>query len=132
VVHGDFHNENVIFKGGKAKWIIDLDDVRFGWSGEDVVTFAIFSGGGGCFTLSGITHAKPLFEYFIKYSKATREEMSLSIDATLLRLALSFRLEEWVLKDSSSQAINLINRDLIKYRLFISNYDAIHEAWACV
>ena len=130
VVHGDFHNENVLFKLGTAQWIIDFEEVRSGWIGEDIITFAIFASSQANVAADTIDKMRPMIQRFKDLTSASAEQMSTSIDATLVRLALSTRIEEWSLLDDTGISVRLLHRDAARFASFLIHREALHEAWS--
>jgi Ser/Thr protein kinase RdoA (MazF antagonist) len=130
VVHGDFHNENIIFHNGCATWVIDLEETRLGWDGEDVVTFAILASGQAEISGAALERIAPLIHSFRVLTGVGRQDISASIYATLMRLAASTRLEEWALTDTSGVAIALVCRDATRFESILASIEDIHEVWA--
>jgi Ser/Thr protein kinase RdoA (MazF antagonist) len=112
VVHGDLHNENVVFRPDSSSVIfLDWERARFGMQAEDAATFSLFAFCNSSFADAGLHR---LWSFMSAYGvKAGLDPMQLEtgIRATLLRLLRSSFIEQLCMRSPSRLSMSLLVRD---------------------
>lgn len=118
LVHGDFHNENLLFKDNKLVGIVDFELSHFGNRMEDIINFILFAFCNNEFSDKNLSHSKQFLKEYYKESPFELAELKFGVDFNIYRFASSVVLEEILYKEKNMFFYELIKRDLQKFKYF--------------
>ncbi len=95
LIHGDYHNENLLFNSdGDVTALLDLEDVRTGHAVEDVVMFIMLACFNSGFGPSNVEKASHFIHAYRKKATLTREDLELGLVNYLHKACSSVFLED--------------------------------------
>jgi Ser/Thr protein kinase RdoA (MazF antagonist) len=122
LVHGDFHNENLVFKVGyRLPYVLDFEAVHYGHFMEDVFNFLHFGCFNSGFNPKNFDKAQCFLKAYLSRQAATPEEIDFGLRFSLYRQASSFFLEKSLYETRDQSFIMLLERDLKKITYFRHN-----------
>lgn len=128
LVHGDFHNENLIFdEKHHVKFLLDFESIHLGHRMEDVMRFIQFA----CFNTGYSDQNFLKAHYFLSAYKNVysfdKAALRFSLQHSLFASCSSFFLENSLYEQRNSSVIDMLKRDLKKLRYFQYNLDEFLE-----
>lgn len=121
LVHGDFHNENLLFKDNKLVGIVDFELSHWGNRMEDIINFILFAFCNNDFSDKNLIASKEFLKEYHKEYPFTFSELKFGVDFNIYRFASSVVLEEILYKEKNMFFYELIKRDLRKFQYFKQN-----------
>ena len=118
VIHGDFHHNNLLFKNNQLVAILDLEDLGYGYTSEDLLRFIL------C-----LIARQPLFfpkkKYLYTYLDFITKEFSYSKEEWLTGLN-SFTLQKYKKVFSKDKKANFSScKKMVQLLLFMRQYNQI-------
>lgn len=113
LVHGDFHNENLLFNDEhKLVIMLDFEESHYGHATEDILHFmqlACFNSG---YCKSNIDIAKFFLKQYIAHNIISSRHIELGGHLYLYRIASSFFLEKKLFTSGCEELAHFLQRDL--------------------
>lgn len=110
IVHGDFHNENILLRGNDVVAIVDFEMLQFGRVEDDLVVFIILACCNGGFTDENLAKGRIVVEEYQRQCP-----FSLDIESALLRFiyrnSLSLFFEQMFIDKPEEIYLNIIDRN---------------------
>lgn len=114
-VHGDFHNENIIFDDSlKITRLLDFEESHIGCRVTDVLHFVLIACCSTGFQLSHLEKAQFFVRKYCDIFPLTHEEVVCGIYCALLKDCRSFFIEKKLYETNNLFFIHLVKRDLEK------------------
>ena len=128
LIHGDFHNENLLFDDrDNIAGILDFEESHYGHPMEDIMHFVEL----GCCNMghneANFQKARCFFSSYSKINKLTPEEIELGLHLYLYKISSSFFLENKLYDSSSDELITLIERDIKSLEYFATHSNQFIE-----
>lgn len=125
LIHGDFHNENLLFNEAKQiVGILDFEEVCFGPGIEDLMSFIQFGCCNTGFELNNMKKARFFFQSYLEKHPLSKEEIYYGINYSLYRFAGNFFLENKLYETRDKFFSDLLLRNLNKIIYFTKNLKA--------
>lgn len=121
LVHGDFHNENLLFKDQKLVGLVDFELSHLGHRMEDAINFILFAFCNNDFSDDNLSISKEFIKEFHELYPFDISELKFGVDFNIYRFASSVVLEDILYKEKNMFFYELIKRDLDKFKYF-KNY----------
>lgn len=119
LVHGDFHNENILFDStGNVVAILDFEETHLGHRARDVFTFVNFACCNTGFSDDNLTKAKYFLESYDSSHLLTEREIEAGAADLVRDICGRFFLEEELLRTGHAELIGYLERDLRKIDYF--------------
>lgn len=118
LVHGDFHNENLLFKDQKLVGLVDFELSHLGHRMEDAINFILFAFCNNDFSDDNLSISKEFIKEFHKVYPFDISELKFGVDFNIYRFASSVVLEDILYKEKNMFFYELIKRDLNKFKYF--------------
>ncbi|MBD3208011.1 MAG: phosphotransferase [Candidatus Nealsonbacteria bacterium] len=122
LVHGDFHNENLIFSDEIV--LLDLEEMHFGHRMEDLVSFILYACCNTGFEEKNLKNAKTFLDLYSKKHPLSEEEVRLGFHYSLFKSCDSFFIEKESLKKKDEFLVSLLRRDITKFSYFENNLES--------
>jgi len=121
LVHGDFHNENLIFSDEIV--LLDLEEVHFGHRMEDLVSFILYACCNTGLEEKNLKNAKIFLDLYSKKHPLSKEDVRLGFHYSLFKSCNSFFIEKEALKKKDEFLVSLLRRDIAKFSYFENNLE---------
>ena len=112
VIHGDFHNENILFQEDDVVAILDFENVRLGDLQHDLASFVHLACCNDGFSDTNLHKAKVFVSTYAETLPDTTIDMRRSFRGYACRRACSTALEETYMRSGDSGVITLLQRDI--------------------
>ncbi len=124
-VHGDFHNENLLFNDERLVAVFDFELAHQGHFLEDAVNFVWFSFLNTSFSKKNITKALSFLRTYFKVKPFSNQDIKNAVQFTILRFSTSIFLETLFLEKKDPFIFTLIKRDIKKFRWLKKNHQKL-------
>lgn len=124
-VHGDFHNENILFSKSGVKAILDFELSHKGNSAEDMVNFVWFAFLNNDLSDKSLSKAHDFLKICENVAKVSKTDLENAFKLTFLRFVQSSVLENSLIEYKEPFYEGLLQRDLKKFREIDSNMSRI-------
>ncbi|HSQ97458.1 MAG TPA: aminoglycoside phosphotransferase family protein [Rickettsiales bacterium] len=122
LVHGDFHNENILFDlNDKILCFLDFEEMHIGNKMEDVINFILFACCNSGFKEINLKKSKIFINHYNECNSITKNDMDFGLEYAILRLVSSFFLENKLYESKDLFFTKLLERDLNKIKYFKEN-----------
>jgi Ser/Thr protein kinase RdoA (MazF antagonist) len=122
LVHGDFHNENLLFdKHQNVLCVLDFEEVHYGYASEDVLNFINFACCNSGYNEHTIRTARYFLKEYIALHHLSKQEIELGVRLMIYRLASSFFLETELYASREYFLKQFLVRDIGKFTYFKDN-----------
>lgn len=119
LIHGDFHNENLLFdKNKKLAYILDFEETHYGHRMEDIIQFIDLACCNTGYSPENFNKACFFLEAYSSQNFVTEEELTFGIQFYLLSVASSFFFENKLYTERDTNLVEFIKRDLNKLIFF--------------
>lgn len=125
LVHGDFHNENILFSNDRLAALLDFDLCHLGNRMEDVFNFLWLAFFSGAINDETVEQAKSYLNEMNAVYAFTPDELSFGFSFMLYSFATSVFIEQNAIKGENPLFSDLIERDLNKAEYLIENRNAL-------
>lgn len=110
-VHGDFHNENIIFNHKKAIHLLDLEEIRLGSRTEDVFHFIFLACCNSGFSPTNLEKARVFFQSYNSQYPFVEADLHTLLQFELYKIISTFFLETQNPLLSRNTQLKLLVRD---------------------
>lgn len=124
-VHGDFHNENILFSKCGVNALLDFELAHRGNSAEDVINFVWFAFLNNDLSESSLKKASRTILVCKKQMNLKDEDLKNAFKLTFLRFVQSAFLEKSLLEYQEPFYKTLLERDIKKFRELDANFATI-------
>lgn len=124
-VHGDFHNENILFSKSGVKAILDFELSHKGNSAEDMVNFVWFAFLNDDLSDKSLSRAHDFLKTCENVAKVSKKDLENAFKLTFLRFVQSSVLEKFLIEYKESFYEGLLKRDLKKFKEIDNNMETI-------
>lgn len=124
-VHGDFHNENILFSKSGVKAILDFELSHKGNSAEDMVNFVWFAFLNNDLSNTSLSKAHDFLKTCENVAKVSKTDLENAFKLTFLRFVQSSVLENSLIEYKEPFYEGLLKRDLKKFQEIDSNMSII-------
>ncbi len=124
-VHGDFHNENILFSKSDVRAILDFELSHRGNSAEDMVNFVWFAFLNNDLSDKSLSKAHDFLKTCESVAKVSKTDLENAFKLTFLRFVQSSVLENSLIEYKESFYEGLLKRDLKKFQEIDSNMSLI-------
>ena len=124
-VHGDFHNENILFSKSSVKAILDFELSHKGNSAEDMVNFVWFAFLNNDLSDKSLSRAHDFLKTCENVVKVSKTDLENAFKLTFLRFVQSSVLEKSLIEYKESFYEGLLKRDLKKFKEIDNNMKTI-------
>ncbi len=124
-VHGDFHNENILFSKSGVKAILDFELSHKGNSAEDMVNFVWFAFLNNDLSDKSLSRAHDFLKTCENVAKVSKTDLENAFKLTFLRFVQSSVLEKSLIEYKESFYEGLLKRDLKKFKEIDNNMETI-------
>ena len=124
-VHGDFHNENILFSKSSVKAILDFELSHKGNSAEDMVNFVWFAFLNNDLSDKALSRAHDFLKTCENVAKVSKTDLENAFKLTFLRFVQSSVLEKSLIEYKESFYEGLLKRDLKKFKEIDNNMKPI-------
>lgn len=122
LVHGDFHNENIIFNNkGDIVRLLDFEETHLGPQTEDIMHFAFLSCCNSGFSDKNLEKARLFIQAYEAFHPLSFQEFKIGLDFKLFKECNSFFLEKKLYQTGDPVFVKLLERDLMKFTYFKDN-----------
>lgn len=129
LVHGDFHNQNILFnKKGRVTSILDFEHVHFGDGLFDVMHFIRLGCCNTGYKPPNLRLAQLFARKYLLLNPRLREDIKSSLQSYLLYYASSLFLEKTFLENRDPFYLSLIQRDINSFHFFMTHFDYFFES----
>ncbi len=115
-VHGDFHNENILFSKSGVKAILDFELSHKGNSAEDMVNFVWFAFLNNDLSDKSLSKAHDFLKTCENVTKVSKTDLENAFKLTFLRFVQSSVLENSLIEYKEPFYEGLLQRDLKKFK----------------
>lgn len=126
-VHGDFHNENILFSKCGINALLDFELAHRGNSAEDVINFVWFAFLNNDLSDSNLKKASRSIRVCKKTMDLKDEDLKNAFKLTFLRFVQSSFLEKSLLEYQEPFYKTLLERDIKKFRELDTNFATISD-----
>lgn len=124
LVHGDFHNENLLFSStGKVTCLLDFEEMHFGRRVEDVLNFIHLACCNSGHKEENIDKARHFLKTYASIHYLTQRDILYGTHYSLYRFAASFFLEAKLYTQHELFLTQFLQRDLGKFTYFLNHLD---------
>ncbi|MDR1495300.1 MAG: phosphotransferase [Rickettsiales bacterium] len=123
LVHGDFHNENILFTWSNKTYFLDFEETHLGHYVEDVVNFMFFACCNGGFEVNNLKRSGLFLREISKYLYLDKDLVRIGVIGHLYKMCSSFFLENKFFETKDKLFSTLLERDLKKIIYFRSNFN---------
>lgn len=128
LVHGDFHNENLLFSNEHdLLGILDFEESHYGHPTEDIIHFIQLACCNTGYHKSNLDKAKFFLREYLTHNHISNEHIRLGGYLYLYKIASSFFLEDKLLASDSDNLVPFLIRDLEKLEYLQHNMDELIE-----
>ena len=124
-VHGDFHNENILFSKSGVKAILDFELSHKGNSAEDMINFVWFAFLNNDLSDKSLSKARDFLKTCENVAKVSKTDLENAFKLTFLRFVQSSVLEKSLIEYKESFYEGLLKRDLKKFTEIDTNMQTI-------
>lgn len=126
LVHGDFHNENLLFDESHQKIVrlLDFEETHLGHRVEDVMHFILLACCNSGYEKSNLEKAKTFLQSYSEAFPLSRPEILFGLHFELFKEFSSFFLERCLFETRDYFLVQFIERDLKKARYFTNNLNS--------
>ena len=124
-VHGDFHNENILFSKSGIKAILDFELSHKGNSAEDMINFVWFAFLNNDLSDKSLSRAHDFLKTCENVAKVSKTDLENAFKLTFLRFVQSSVLEKSLIEYKESFYEGLLKRDLKKFKEIDTNMQTI-------
>ena len=124
-VHGDFHNENILFAKSNVKAILDFELSHKGNSAEDMVNFVWFAFLNNDLSDKSLSRANDFLKTCENVAKVSKTDLENAFKLTFLRFVQSSVLEKSLIEYKEPFYEGLLKRDLEKFKEIDNNMQII-------
>lgn len=124
-VHGDFHNENILFSKSSVKAILDFELSHKGNSAEDMINFVWFAFLNNDLSNKSLSRAHDFLKTCENVAKVSKTDLENAFKLTFLRFVQSSVLEKSLIEYKESFYEGLLKRDLKKFKEIDNNMKTI-------
>lgn len=124
-VHGDFHNENILFSKSGVKAILDFELSHRGNSAEDMVNFVWFAFLNNDLSDKSLSKAHDFLKICENVVKVSKKDLENAFKLIFLRFVQSSVLEKSLIEYKESFYEGLLQRDLKKFKEIDNNMQTI-------
>lgn len=124
-VHGDFHNENVLFNSTSVAAVIDFELAHRGHPIEDAINFVWFAFLNSDISSDNLAHARTFLRFATKHLHLSDMDVVNGFKFMYAKLFSSAFLETSLLKYGGDFYPGLLRRDLKKFKYIDNNLSAI-------
>lgn len=124
-VHGDFHNENILFSKSSVKAILDFELSHKGNSAEDMINFVWFAFLNNDLSDKSLSRAHDFLKTCENVAKVSKTDLENAFKLTFLRFVQSSVLEKSLIEYKESFYEGLLKRDLKKFKEIDNNMETI-------
>ena len=123
LVHGDFHNENIIIKANaNVAALLDFEMLHYGHPIEDVINFIQLACCNNGFDTESLNLARLFLSKYRIYNKyITNISIAMGVEFYLYKMCSSFFLEHAFILSKDSRFLCLLERDLNKLNFLEKN-----------
>lgn len=111
LVHGDFHNENIVFNHKKAIHLLDLEEIRLGSRTEDVFHFIFLACCNSGFSSTNLEKARIFFQSYNSQYPFVETDQYIHLQFELYKMITTFFLEAQNPLLSRDTTLKLLLRD---------------------
>lgn len=124
-VHGDFHNENILFnhQNNRIVGLLDFEQIHLGHRMEDVLHFIQLACCHSGYSQSNLRRALQFLNSYGTVYPFSKEELIFGAHYSLYETASSFFLENELYKQQDLLFLNFINRDIKKLEYFEHHFE---------
>ena len=115
-VHGDFHNENILFTKYGISSVLDFELVHRGHSAEDMINFVWFAFLNSDLSDENLKKSADFLEVCKETTGVTNRDLKYAFEFTFLRFLQSSVLENSLIDYKESFFEGLLQRDIKKFR----------------
>lgn len=126
-VHGDFHNENILFEKNKIKAALDFELVHSGNPTEDAVNFVWFTFLNSDLSDNNIKKAANFLKLYRKHSDTKKSDITNAFKLTFIRFVQSTVLESSLIDYNEPFYEGLLQRDIKKFYKIDSDFKRIEK-----
>lgn len=124
-VHGDFHNENILFSKSGVKAILDFELSHKGNSAEDMINFVWFAFLNNDLSDKSLSKAHDFLKTCESITKISQKDLENAFKLTFLRFVQSSVLENSLIEYKEPFFEGLLQRDLKKFQEIDNNTQTI-------
>lgn len=124
-VHGDFHNENILFDGTSVAAVIDFELAHRGHPIEDAINFVWFAFLNSDFSSDNLARARTFLRFVTKNLRLSDMDVINGFKLMYIKLFSSAFLETSLLKYGGDLYPALLRRDLNKFKYIDDNLSTI-------
>lgn len=126
-VHGDFHNENILFSKYGINAVLDFELAHYGNKAEDIINFAWFAFLNNDFSDKNMKRAAKFIARCKDRLGASNTDLQNAFKLTFLRFVQSSVLEKSLFEFREPFYKVLLDRDFKKFREIDTNFTAIKD-----
>lgn len=120
LIHGDFHNENIIFHGKNVVAVIDFELVRYGCREDDLISFIMLACCNDGFSEKNVAKARI---FISEYQSLTNYQIDLGKGFVryVYRKSQSLFLEKMLIRSEQPIYVQILHRDQLAFPQIIEN-----------
>jgi len=122
-VHGDFHNENLLFNRGKLVAVLDFELAHIGNRLEDVINFIWFAFLNTSFSRDSVSRAHTFLREYNKKRPFSKMDLKNALTFFILKLAQSTFIEKSFYQTNDPFLFDLIKRDEKKFKYIDGHFN---------
>lgn len=128
LVHGDFHNENILFKkNDEIACLLDFEEVHYGCGVQDLTQFIQLACCNTGYKEENLKKARVFLQTYLLKRFIKKEKLILYVTRYMYHMASSFFFEKNLYLTKNIKLIDYIKRDLLKLSYLEQHADTFIE-----